>query len=161
MQKVAYLTQKPILLPWKTLRENLDLPFAIRPRDHRPDIDGILSELSLINAAHKRPSELSGGMLQRAMLGAALAMEPQLLLLDEPFSALDEITRKEMLQLVLEIRHRRSCDVVMVTHNLDDAIEVSDFIGVVDPATSQVVVHPCKVDGRLVLDKHRLLEMLQ
>ncbi|MCD8537503.1 MAG: ABC transporter ATP-binding protein [Burkholderiaceae bacterium] len=132
---VALAFQHPALLPWLTVRENVafgldfksqaSVPRAVRIKR----IDDALAEVGLSDAAAKYPDQISGGMAQRVALARCLAREPAVLLLDEPFGALDEVTRQAMQTLLLEARQRHNMAVVLVTHDIDEALLISDRIG--------------------------------
>ncbi len=160
-QEIAFLTQKPILLPWKTLEQNLRLPSVIRGNETPADVTPILNNLGLSRARTRKAGQLSGGMLQRAMLGFALAMKPRLLLLDEPFSALDELTREDMLALVQRIVSGRDCSILLVTHNLSDALLVGDDIGVVRPDKGSVAFIENTDGGDRQTLRKRLVDMMR
>jgi sulfonate transport system ATP-binding protein len=124
---VGFMFQEPRLLPWSTVRGNLAL--ALPPganTDAR--IATLLAQVHLIGAGHRLPRQLSGGMAQRVALARALAAEPSVLLLDEPFSAVDALTRMTLQDLVLEIWQRTRITVLLVTHDLDEALYVSDRV---------------------------------
>src|SRR5690606_23408935 len=91
-------------------------------------IDAAIAEVDLVPAKARYPSELSGGMAQRAALARSLARQPEILLLDEPFSALDEITRSEMQTLLRQITTRHQTAAVLVTHDIDEALVLADRI---------------------------------
>lgn len=130
-RRYSTVFQDPRLLAWRNVRENITLPFELVNAvvlDARENIDDLLKEVSLTEAQNKYPFELSGGMKMRCSLARALATKPELLYLDEPFSALDEETR-EKLQFELRKnvkRHRRAC--VFVTHSIDEACFIADRI---------------------------------
>lgn len=137
---VALAFQHPALLPWLNVRQNVGfgLDFKSQSSMHGSTraaraalsqrIDDALAEVGLNDAASKYPDQISGGMAQRAALARCLAREPEVLLLDEPFGALDEVTRHNMQQLLLAARKRHDMAVVLVTHDIDEAILVSDRI---------------------------------
>ena len=130
----AVVFQNHSLLPWLTVRENValavDKVFAGRKsRAERRDwIDANLSLVNMAHAAEKRPSEISGGMKQRVGIARALAMEPKVLLLDEPFGALDALTRAHLQDQVMEIHGRLRNTILMITHDVDEAVLLSDRI---------------------------------
>lgn len=126
--------QDPCLLPWLTLEENVAFGLDFK---HQPTLDAAtrhqrvhtaISEVGLQAARTRYPDELSGGMAQRTSLARTLARAPNILLLDEPFSALDEVTRHEMQSLLLSITRRRKAAAVMVTHDIDEALLLADRI---------------------------------
>jgi len=119
------------LLPWKTALENVFLAVhAAFPKLPQAQKRAIASEhLSLVGlseAAHKRPSQLSGGMKQRVAIARALAIRPQVLLLDEPFGALDAITKEELQEELLKILETHKSTVLMITHDIDEALFLAD-----------------------------------
>lgn len=126
--------QDPSLLPWLTLEENVDfgLDFKHQPAVTRPEkaerIRAAIQEVGLTGAEDRYPSELSGGMAQRTALARTLVRQPEILLLDEPFSALDEITRGDMQALVQRITSKHGTAVVLVTHDIDEALILADRI---------------------------------
>jgi len=130
----SFVFQDPSLLPWLTLEENVGFGLDFR---HQPPIEkeqirqrvrSAIAEVGLQGAEHRYPSELSGGMAQRAALARSLARQPELLLLDEPFSALDEITRGDMQSLLQNIIAHHGTAAVLVTHDIDEALILADRI---------------------------------
>ena len=130
----AVVFQNHSLLPWLTVGENVGLAVdkVFRGRKSRAErrewIDYNLSLVRMNHAAAKRPSEISGGMKQRVGIARALAMEPKILLLDEPFGALDALTRAHLQDAVAEIHSRLGNTMVMITHDVDEAVLLSDRI---------------------------------
>ncbi len=126
---VGFMFQEPRLMPWLTVRDNiaLGLPPAQR-RDPDARVATLLAQVHLEGAAHRRPHQLSGGMAQRVALARALAAEPDVLLLDEPFSAVDALTRMTLQELVLAIWERARITMLLVTHDLDEALILSDRV---------------------------------
>ncbi|WP_341730795.1 nitrate ABC transporter ATP-binding protein [Microcoleus sp. EPA2] len=121
------------LLPWLTVRENIALAVDeiyrdISASDRELIIDHHIALVGLRHAAHKRPSEISGGMKQRVAIGRALAIRPKLLLLDEPFGALDALTRGGLQDQLMKICEESKVTGVMVTHDVDEALLLSDRI---------------------------------
>jgi NitT/TauT family transport system ATP-binding protein len=122
------------LLPWLTLEENVGfgLDFkhqpAISKAEKKSRVQAAIAEVDLLNAKERYPAELSGGMAQRTALARSLARQPEILLLDEPFSALDEITRGEMQTLLQQITARHLASAVLVTHDIDEALILADRI---------------------------------
>ncbi|TKR54425.1 ABC transporter ATP-binding protein [Allopusillimonas ginsengisoli] len=130
----SFVFQDPSLLPWLTLEENVGFGLDFR---HQPHIDKIekqtrvqaaIEEVGLAGANTRYPSELSGGMAQRAALARSLARRPEILLLDEPFSALDELTRSDMQQLLRQIISRHEAAAILVTHDIDEALVLANRI---------------------------------
>ena len=126
--------QEPRLLPWKRVRDNVALALLnTAQRADRNDLaERTLAEVSLTDKLRSWPRELSGGQAQRVSLARALVSNPSLLLLDEPFSALDALTRIEMHQLVIELWRRHSMAVLLVTHDVDEALALADRLLVLD-----------------------------
>jgi sulfonate transport system ATP-binding protein len=123
---VAVAFQDPRLVPWKRVSANVSL--GLRGPDPRRRADAALAEVGLADRAGAWPLTLSGGEAQRASLARALVREPSLLLLDEPFSALDALTRITMHQLVLDLWQRHQCAVLLVTHDVDEALALADRV---------------------------------
>ncbi|KAF1072571.1 MAG: Bicarbonate transport ATP-binding protein CmpC [Pseudomonas citronellolis] len=132
--RVAVAFQDPSLLPWLSLAKNVafGLDFARQPRLDKAAlaarVDEAIAAVGLEHARERLPAQLSGGMAQRTALARCLARQPQVLLLDEPFGALDEVTRADMQQLLLQVIHQRGTAVVLITHDIDEALLLSDRI---------------------------------
>ena len=131
---LAIAFQNPALLPWLDLQANVafGLDFRRQPRLARAErqarVDRAIAEVGLDHARHMRPAALSGGMAQRAALARCLARQPRVLLLDEPFGALDEVTRADMQALLVRIVADYRTAALLVTHDIDEALLVSDRI---------------------------------
>jgi nitrate/nitrite transport system ATP-binding protein len=129
----AVVFQNHSLLPWLSVYDNVKLAVAkVHPGKTRAERhDWIMQNLDLVQMAHaadKRPAEISGGMKQRVGIARALAMEPKVLLLDEPFGALDALTRAHLQDQVMEIHARLGNTVLMITHDVDEAVLLADRI---------------------------------
>jgi NitT/TauT family transport system ATP-binding protein len=130
----GFVFQQPVLFPWLNVRQNVGFALALKsgPQLHKERrnqaIDLALSDVGLSQASRARPRQLSGGMAQRVALARALVREPGLLLLDEPFSALDAITRLEMQKLLLKVVETRGMAALLVTHDIDEALLLADRI---------------------------------
>ncbi len=130
----AVVFQNHSLLPWLTCCDNVHLGIervfgaTENKAQLRARTDAALAMVGLTHAAQKRPGEISGGMKQRVGIARALAMEPKVLLMDEPFGALDALTRAKLQDELLEIVARTQSTVVMVTHDVDEAVLLSDKI---------------------------------
>ena len=122
--QTSYVFQDAHLLPWLTVRQNTALPLeltGVNPAEHAARVTRVLSEVGLADAESRYPAELSGGMRMRVSLARALVTEPRLLLLDEPFAALDEITRFRLESRLRELWLERGMTVVLVTHSITEA----------------------------------------
>lgn len=128
--------QEPRLMPWATVAENvaLGLPDGTAKKAAQHRVAELLRLVGLDDAADYRPREISGGMAQRASLARAMARDPEILLLDEPFGALDALTRIKMQQLLLDVHAQTGTTTVMVTHDVDEALLLSDRIILLDTA---------------------------
>jgi nitrate ABC transporter ATP-binding subunit len=125
--------QNYCLLPWKTAYENVDLAvkaaFPNKPKAERTaQVWEHLEMVGLTEAAHKRPAQLSGGMKQRVAIARALSIRPEVLIMDEPFGALDAITKEELQEELLKIWQDHRCTVLMITHDIDEALFLADRI---------------------------------
>jgi len=140
--QIAYVTQKLTLLPWKTALENVALPCIIKGRPRSKclrDATDMLRAVGLEGHEGKYPSQLSGGMAQRVQLARALMVEPEVMLLDEPFGALDAYTRVEMQKLLLNLLQNRKVTTLLVTHDVDEAITLSDVVFVMSRPPGRIV----------------------
>lgn len=127
--QIGMVFQEANLLPWRTLNKNIQLPFEIKKQkpDHQ-HIENLLERVGLSGFENKYPRELSGGMQQRAAIVRALSFNPSVLLMDEPFGALDAFTRDEMNLLVEEIWLETRKTIVFITHNIAEAVFLSDRV---------------------------------
>lgn len=125
--RTAFVFQEARLMPWLTVEKNI--AFGYKRRDIRPEkIRELIALTGLEGFADALPGQLSGGMQQRTALARALAMEPDFVLMDEPFAALDHFTREKMQQFLLELHENRRCGVLFVTHSIDEALAIADRI---------------------------------
>jgi NitT/TauT family transport system ATP-binding protein len=139
---IGIMFQDPTLLPWKTALENVLFPIRIMRRpvgDYRPHAEQLLNVVGLSGFRHKKPLELSGGMRQRVALCRALIHEPKLLLMDEPFSALDAITRDEMNVVLTDMWTRFKSTALFVTHSIREAAFLSDRVIVLGEHPSTII----------------------
>ena len=143
--------QAPTLLPWRTTLENLLLPLEIvephrsqmrrRKAEYRDRAEQLLFSVGLGGQGGKYPWELSGGMQQRASLCRSLIHEPQLLMLDEPFGALDAFTREELWCVIRDLQAARKITVILVTHDLREAVFLADRIFVMSSRPGRIIVN--------------------
>ena len=128
-REIGMIFQDANLLPWRNLRQNIEFPFEIkRETKDRERIAGLVEVTGLAGFERAMPRELSGGMQQRASIVRALAQDPAVLLMDEPFGALDAFTRDEMNLLLLNLWSETGKTVVFVTHNIGEAIFLADRV---------------------------------
>ena len=148
----AVVFQNHSLLPWLTVRENVALAVekvlkGKKTRAERSEwIDHNLALVNMTHAADRRPNEISGGMKQRVGIARALAMEPKVLLLDEPFGALDALTRAHLQDSLMDIHARLKNAVIMITHDVDEAVLLSDRIVMMTNGPSATVGEILTVD---------------
>ena len=154
-QEIGMIFQDANLLPWRNLRQNLEFPFEIKRR--KPDrerIANLLEATGLAGFEDASPRELSGGMQQRASIVRALAQDPSVLLMDEPFGALDAFTRDEMNLLLLRLWRETEKTIVFVTHNITEAIFLADRVVVLTPRPGRLA-HIYEID----LPRPRTIQM--
>jgi NitT/TauT family transport system ATP-binding protein len=148
--RIGMAFQNPTMLPWLSIRDNVMLPLKIVPpfrqeyrakkrTEFRDRADALLAQVGLKGFGDKHPWQLSGGMLQRASLCRALVHDPQLLLLDEPFGALDQFTREELWAIMQELWIARKPTVILVTHDLREAGYLANRIAVMRARPGHIV----------------------
>ncbi|SCF03771.1 ABC transporter ATP-binding protein [Micromonospora marina] len=156
---IGYMTQRDSILPWRTVSENIELPLQIRrvpARERREKVATYIQMVGLRGFENTYPAGLSGGMRKRVGLAQALVYEPETLLLDEPFGALDAILRLRMQAELLSLTEKLGAAVLFVTHDMDEAITLADRV-VVMSARPARIVDVIEVD----LPRPRDLEQLQ
>jgi len=139
--RIGLVFQEPRLLPWRSVADNVTYPLELAgwPRERRAErLAELLDLVGLEAAAARRPVQLSGGMRQRAALARALALSPDVLLLDEPFSALDALTRERFNLELLRLWEQTGTTIVLVTHSIPEAILVADRVVVMTPRPGRV-----------------------
>lgn len=147
--KTAFILQDYGLFPWKTVRDNLALPLqlgGVGRKERSCAVNAMLKELGLEGLETRFPVQLSGGQRQRVAIGRALISRPDLLLMDEPFAALDAITREHLQNLLLSVWQRRHMSFILVTHNVAEAVFLGRSIMVLggSPATTRLWLdNPC------------------
>lgn len=147
-QKYGIVFQTPVLYDWRTVRGNVRLPLEImkvRREEQEERIAGQLELVGLTRFAGHYPFQLSGGMQQRVGIARALAIKPEFLLMDEPFSALDEFTRERLNEDLLRIWQKTNKTVVFVTHNISEAVFLSDRVFVLSPHPGRLT-SVCDID---------------
>ncbi len=141
--RIGLVFQEPRLLPWRTAADNIAYPLDLAGWTAGSRADRVTSLIDLVGldpeVADSRPSELSGGTAQRVALARALALEPAVLLLDEPFSALDALSRERFDLELLRLWERAATTIVMVTHSIPEAILIADRVVVLSPRPGRVV----------------------
>lgn len=144
-EEMAYVFQSPRLLPWRTAEENVVLGQQLRfgskrsKTEMRDKANELLNMVGLGRDAHKAPAMLSGGERQRVSIARALAVDPRIVLMDEPFSALDINTRQRMRAEIVDIWKKTGKTVVFVTHEVDEALELADRVVVLSSKPTRVV----------------------
>jgi sulfonate transport system ATP-binding protein len=138
--RVGMMFQEPRLLPWRTVRENVafGLPRHLLRAQGQARVEQLLAEVQLTEAAEQLPKELSGGMAQRVALARCLAGAPEVLLLDEPFSAVDALTRMRLQELLLAIWAHTRLTMLLVTHDIDEALFLSDRVVVLRGSPARI-----------------------
>lgn len=139
-RSASYLFQQDALLPWKTVRQNVGLGLQLRGMTDGPLVSDWLRRVGLDGFADYYPSQLSGGMRKRAALAQSLIVEPEIVLMDEPFAALDVHTRLRMESELLELWAASKATVVFVTHDLEEAIALADEVMVLSAGPGSRIV---------------------
>lgn len=128
LRRMGFIFQQPNLLPWYTIKENVALPlkiFGLSGKEWDEHVESLLEMVGLQDKANAYPAEISGGMVQRAGVIRAMAHDPEILLMDEPFGALDTPTREQMNMELLEIWKKTKKTVIFITHNVEEAVLLS------------------------------------
>jgi NitT/TauT family transport system ATP-binding protein len=149
--RTSVVFQNDYLLPWRNVYDNILLPLEFKrmnPKDHRAGAEALLNQVGLAGFGNKFPSELSGGMRQRVAICRAVIQEPGLLLMDEPFGALDALTREQMIMDLQNIWLRLGNTVMFITHGIDEAVFLADRVIVMTP-------RPGCVDMQVTVDLPR------
>jgi NitT/TauT family transport system ATP-binding protein len=139
---IGFVFQEPTLMPWANVRKNVRLPLELHHmggRDAEKRIDEVLALVGLEHFANAYPRELSGGMRMRVSIARALVLRPQLLLMDEPFAALDEITRFKLNDDLLRLKEQLGTTIVFVTHSVYESVYLSTRIAVMAGRPGRVI----------------------
>lgn len=139
--EIGMVFQSAVLYDWRTVIKNVMLPMEIKkvaPQKQREKAEEMLELVGLSEFKNNYPCELSGGMQQRVSIARALTISPNILLMDEPFSALDEFTREKLHDDLLAICRKRKMTVVFVTHNISESVYLSDRVAVMSPHPGRI-----------------------
>ncbi len=142
LTKMGFIFQQPNMLPWFTVRENIALPlrvFDLKGKQWENRVDELIEMVGLQEYAHAYPNEISGGMLQRAGVIRAMVHDPEILLMDEPFGALDELTREQMNMELLDIWRKTGKTIIFITHNIEEAVLLSSRVYVMGTNPGRLV----------------------
>ncbi len=154
-KKYGIVFQNPVLYDWRTVRRNVCMPMelmGIPKKDRTARVTKMLELVGLMEFGKKYPHELSGGMQQRVGIARALAIKPEILLMDEPFSALDEFTKEKLHEDLLRIWKKTNKTILFVTHNIQEAVFLSDRVVVLSP-------HPGRVSAVVDINLERPREL--
>jgi NitT/TauT family transport system ATP-binding protein len=160
--------QDHALLPWLSIWENVALPFRIAERNvDKRRVRDLLELVGIADFGKARPKQLSGGMRQRAAIARAMALQPEVLLLDEPFGSLDAVTRRHLNIELQRIWHERAASTLLVTHSVEEAVFLADRVVVMSPRPGRVRVvrsvefpRPRTKDLLVSAEFHRLVDGL-
>lgn len=155
---IAVMFQNANLMPWRTVRDNIALPLeltGVSSNQRYKVVQGLLPQLNLDGFDMAYPGELSGGMAQRVALGRVMIQEPRLLLLDEPFGALDALTREKISMDLLRVWQQSKQTALMVTHDINEAVLLADRIIVLSQRPGKIVE-----DMMINLSRPRKVEMM-
>jgi len=158
IKKIGFIFQKPNLFPWLTVRQNIQLPlkiFGLNDKKWQMNIESLLEMTNLKEYADKYPLDISGGMMQKAGVIRAMVYDPEILLMDEPFGELDELTRENLDLDLLEIWLKTKKTIIFITHNIEEAILLASKVYVMG-------TNPGRVIAELAIDlpRPRTLDMI-
>jgi NitT/TauT family transport system ATP-binding protein len=158
IKKMGFIFQQPNLLPWLTVRGNVALPlrvFGLKEKKWEENVDRLIDMVGMTKYKNAYPTEISGGMVQRVGVIRAMVHEPEILLMDEPFGALDEMTREQLNIELLEIWRKTKKTIIFITHNVEEAILLSSKVYVMGTNPGRIVS-----DVKIDLPRPRSLEMI-
>lgn len=158
LRRMGFIFQQPNLLPWFTIRQNVSLPlkiFGLKGQEHEEYVDQLMAIGGLTGQADSYPIEVSGGTLQRAGVIRAMVHKPQILLMDEPFGALDEMLREQLNMELLDIWRKLDITIIFITHNVEEAVLLSNTIYVMGTEPGRLI---SKVE--IDLPRPRSLDMI-
>jgi len=151
---IGYVFQEPTLMPWATALRNTALPLSLRGApDAETRAERMLAQVGLADFAQARPGTLSGGMRMRVSIARALVSNPKLLLMDEPFAALDEFTRHRLQDELLALTKSRGCTTIFVTHSLYEAAYLASRIVLMSPRPGRIAAEFTGQPGHDRLDE--------
>lgn len=170
--RLSFMFQQPLLLPWRNVLDNVLLPIQVVHRrvskQSRHKALALLDKVGLGGALDLLPHQLSGGMRQRVAIARALVTEPEILLMDEPFGAVDEITRETLQEELLRIWQETKTTIILVTHHIEEAVLLSDSIVVMSDSPGTVVdivdielPRPRDADARRSAEFHSYVDRLR
>lgn len=156
-QKFGIVFQSPVLFDWRTIKQNIELPLEVmhfKKEERSKRAQEMLEMVGLKDFAKHYPNQLSGGMQQRVNIARAFSIQPEILLMDEPFSALDEFTKEKLHEDLLRIWRQTNKTIIFVTHNIQESVFLSDRVCVLSP-------HPGRLSAIVDIDlpRPRTLEM--
>lgn len=158
IKKMGFVFQQPNLLPWLTVRQNVALPlkvFNLKGKKWEDNIDRLIEMVGLTKYRDAYPVEISGGMMQRVGVIRAMVHDPEILLMDEPFGALDEITREQLDMELLSIWHETKKTIIFITHNVEEAALMSSKVYVMGTNPGRIVA-----EVPIDLPRPRTLDMI-
>jgi len=158
IRKMGFIFQQPNLLPWMTVRQNVSLPlkvFGLKDEKWEKNVDKLLEMVGLKEYEDAYPSEISSGMIQKIGVIRAMVHDPEILLMDEPFGALDEMTREQLDIELLDIWSRTKKTIVFITHNVEEAILMASKVYVMGTNPGRIVA-----EVEIDLERPRRLDMI-
>ncbi|GED67667.1 ABC transporter ATP-binding protein [Brevibacillus reuszeri] len=159
MKKMGFIFQQPNLFPWLTVRQNVALPlkvFGLQGKEWEQNVDKLIEMAGLKKYEHAYPAEISGGMMQKAGVIRAMVHEPEILLMDEPFGALDELTREQLDLELLTIWEQTGKTIIFITHEVEEAVLLASRVYVMSTNPGRIVA-----EVEIDLPRPRTLEMIE